>query len=334
MTIVLKLGISIVSLFVTILLGIVLNKTIGPSGSFLWWSNADLKNALLMIIALPATFVVIYIGLSQRFQGMTGRAALIEAIIALIFALLVMGLYSAFIEWQTRYTFHQQERQRDALTAASPYTITAMKDGVVTARATNGMTIKTTSPLFLYTLGGTSIDLSAVPHAIKREISEHPYQLVLNGRVGDLIQDEAGNYLVAHNRFGFVNNDGIILTPQELLTKAIRRIGTTRYYEKLSYQDLTEVRDYQHHYSNIYLESETGDTIIYNARLVHCVGEDDITSPCQKMYSMLASGINRHRLQQADYRDALHRLAIVSQPVALTGIDTPQGFFVYEIRFF
>ena len=330
MTIALKLGIGIVSLLVTILLGTILNKTIGPSGSFLWWSNADLKNALFMVVALPATFAVIYIGLSQRFQGITARAALLEAIVAMVLVLLSVGLYGAFAEWQAQYKFRQQERQRDALTATSPYTITAMEDGVVTARAANGLTVKTTSPLFLYTRRGTDVDLSAVPRAIEREIKEHPYQLVLNGRVGDLIQDEEGHYLVMHNRFGFASHNGPTLTAPELLIKVIRQVGTTRLYEKLSYQDLTEAHDYQRHYSDIYLKSETGDTIIYNARLAHCVDEGNT---CEKMYSLLASGINRHRLSQTDYRDALHRLAIVSQPVALTGIDTPQGFFVYEIRF-
>ena len=324
-----KLGVVVVSLLITVLIGAVLNKSFAPVGSFLFWSNRDLFSALALVVAIPAIFVVTYIGVSQRLQNVTTKSALVESLVALLIIVLAVGLGLAFVEWREHATFAQRQKQRLALSQSSPYAITAIKDGIITARSADGTTIETEHPMFLYYLAHDDNDVSIIEKALEDEANDQPFRLLLDGRSVSVPLPENGIYRVPPRGLTIVDGENHSITAPELLDRALERVGAIRYYDELMYQNLASPRNYDRHYSNVYLESETGDTVIYNARVVRCEGGE---TECEGIRRTLSSGINQRKINREDYLSKLGNLALVSRPVILTGIETPEGFVVHKIK--
>lgn len=324
-----KLGAVTGSLLITALIGAVLNKLFAPGGSFLWWSDRDLLSALALMVAIPAIFVVTYIGISQRLQNTTTKTALVESLVALLLIALVAGLGLAFAEWRDHVSRARGQKQRLALSQSSPYAIISIKEGIVTARSADGKTIETMHPMFLYHLAHDDTDVSIVEEALENEVGDQSFRLLLDGRTVSVPLPENGIYRVTPRGLTIVDRENNPVTANELLDRALERVGTVRYYDELAYQDLAPPRNYERHYSNIYLESETGDTIIYNARIVRCEGEE---TACESIRRTLSSGINYHKIYREDYLSKLENLALVNRPVVLTGIDTPEGFVVHKVK--
>ena len=324
-----KFGVLVVSLLVTAVIGAVLNKLFAPIGSFLWWSDRDLFSALALVVAIPAIFVVTYIGVSQRLQNATPKSALVESLVGLFLIALVVGLGLALSEWREKATRVRQQKQRLALSQSSPYAITDIKDGIVTARSADGTTIETVHPMFLYYLAHDDNDVSIIEEALKDEASDQPFRLLLDGRSVSVPLPENGTYRVPPRDLTIVDRENNLITTDEFLDRALERVSAVRYYDELVYQNLASPRNYERHYSNVYLESEKGDTIIYNARVVRCEGEE---TACESIRRTLSSGINHHKINNEDYQNKLKNLGLVSRPVVLTGIETPEGFVVHKIK--
>lgn len=323
-----KLGVLIVSLLITGLVGAVFNKLFAPGGSFLGWSDRDLFSALALVLAIPAIFVVTYIGVSQRLQNTTTKSALVESLLALLLIALVVGLGLAFVEWRERAYRSRLQKQRLVLSQSSPYAITAIDNGVVTARSADGKMIETTHALFLYAIAPNDTDVPIVEEALRNEVKDQQYQLLLNGDMVSMPRPKNGIYKVPPRSLTIIDHENNPITTDELLDRVLERVGAVRYYDELVYQ-LESSRNYERHYADVYLESETGDTIIYNARVVRCEGEE---TACESIRRILSSGINYNRISRKDYLSKLRNLALVSRPVVLTGIETPEGFVVHKIK--
>ena len=324
-----KLGVVIVSLLITVLIGAVLNKSFAPVGSFLFWSNRDLFSALALVVAIPAIFVVTYIGVSQRLQNVTTKSALVESLVALLLIVLAVGLGLVFAEWREQATFARRQKQRLALSQSSPYAITAIKNGIITARSADGTTIETEHPMFLYYLAHNRNGVSTIEEALESEVQTQPFRLLLDGRTVSVPLPENGIYRVPPRGLTIVDGENHSVTAPELLDRALERVGAVRYYDELVYQNLASPRNYERHYFNVYLESETGDTVIYNARVVRCEGEE---RACERIRRILSNGINHHKINREGYLGELKNLALIGRPVVLTGIETQEGFVVHKIK--
>ena len=324
-----KLGVVVVSLLITALIGSVLGKLFAPGGSFLWWSNRGLLHALALVVAIPAIFVVTYIGVSQRLQNTTTRSALVESLIALLLVAVVAGLGVALAEWRDKAAFARQQKRRIALSQSSPYTITAIKRGILTATAADGTTIETEHPMLLYFLSHNDTDVPIIEEALQNEVDNQPFRVLLDGRTVSVPLPENGVYRVPPRGVTIVDRQNNPITAYELLDRVLEHVGTVRYYDELAYQDLSSPQDYERHYANVYLTSETGDTVIFNARIVRCEGEE---AACKSVDRVLYSGINHHKINRRDYRSKLEELPLVNRPVVLTGVETPEGLVVHKIK--
>lgn len=151
--------------------------------------------------------------------------------------------------------------------------------------------------MFLYRSAHSNTNVSIIEEALKNEVNDQPFRLLLDGRTVSVPLPENGLYRVTPRGLTIVDGENNPITAHELLDRTLERVGAVRYYDALVYQNLALPWNHDRHYSNVYLASETGDTIIYNARIVRCEGEEIV---CESIRRTLSSGINHHKINNED----------------------------------